>query len=1121
MIESTAPALVDALLVTLDPLPFPQRVRHIARWARERRAGGELGAVLAELSERGGYEQGIAASAAGAGRDVVWLQNRLTDPDPAVRVHAVAAVRDGLISDAAVTAALDDAPLAIRRQIVRAVVAGRRTALADALVRPVRERWGDAEAAKLLPACRPATVEELLPVLFHTAVPWGKLAAHHSPAVLDEAERRLAALSEDHRRRWWQAYGSIVAATIEAQPLRVLDLLERLCPGALPEPVHRRLGRLAAADPGGTLRLLVAPGREDGDLHRLKPSVLRVLVRHRPPGFDAFGRAMGRDERALVRLLKAMAPSRRAEFYDVAMNGRSMGHAALSHGILDVLPRARREAEARRMAGQAREYGGSRQSVLSAMAYLPVAEARPELLAATRRSEPTERAYAYKLLVRNAALARDPAALTELLAGLDRLRNEQQPVRSAFLAALADVRPTLFAQEAAPHLERLTTDTVEARDFSWPESHALRTLARGVLREQTDAGDDELTGWALRTVARLQGAAPSREDLRPGQEHDVFAALRPSLEAAADRADFTETLRLAATLRELGHGIPGLQALLRRAIEHGTPDDGRRAVDHWLDDPRTRDDRLTELLALEPSAATLSRVQWMLVCRRTDLLDTVLGDTPPYGRFLIEGSHVLPPVCRDARYWLPRQQAAAVRLLERAAGDDNLTMHERVQAVRMAAWLPGHGTGLLLRYADDGNVPLAEAALAALARTEGPGRHLRLLLSHAGGDRARVAVPAASRASRFVAPSALAGELRGLLTSTSGVKVTSRKEAARLAATALPAPQAVALLTEACTRPGQHHDVQAACVAFTKGLLAHEEAWGLLETAAAGRRELRMTVLASRPGDLPERHRRRYAALVRAVCDTDDPEVARDAYAALGTWSPWAPDATEILEAAVTDLDNRASWHHAADALCDVVALAPSGTPDPAPLTRTLTALIAADALPGAPDAEPDRDRPAHRRLRRLTLGLAARSTRHPRAVRETALAVSEVLGDSGDYGPEAAELLVRTLDPDAAPDGLTSQLERLARFHEGRPALAARTAGSLVQRLGTRHGSDGALAHAARSLTADGGHAAGLFAVALTTVGGGRTNWSAAWREQLRVLRRHACADVRDEARATTTAEE
>ncbi|MHA7958478.1 hypothetical protein ACX9I7_12055 [Streptomyces sp. L500] len=1119
MIENPAPALADALLTAVAPLPFPQRVRHIALWARELGARGELGAALAELSARGTYERRVAAMAATAGRDVTWLRARLTDPDPAVRGHSVTAVRRGLIPDAAVVAALDDAPLTVRREIARAVVAGRRTAVAEALVRPVHERWGDAEAAKLLPACGPATVAELLPALFHTAVPWSRLADRHPDAVLHEAERRLTALSEDHRRRWWQAYGFIVAATIGTRPSKALDLLERLCPGTLPERVHRRLGRLAAADPDATLRLLTAPGREDRELHGLKPRVLRLLVRHRPPGFDAFARVMGRDDRALARLLKTMAPSRRAECYDLAMDGRSTSHSALSHGILDVLPRARRHAEARRMAEQAREHGGSWQLILSAVAHLPVAEARPELLAATRRSEPTERAYAYKLLVRNAALTRDPAAVTELLAGLDRLRNEQQPVRSAFLAALADLRPGLFAGEAAPHLERLTTDTVEARDFSWPESHALRTLARALLREQV-GGDDEPTGWALRTLARLRGAVPSREDLRPGQEHEVFAALRPSLEAAADRADFTKTIQLADSLQELGHGIPGLQALLRRAIEHGTPDDGQQAAAHWLDDPRTRDARLTELLALEPSAATLSPVRGTLVRRRTDLLDALLGDTPPYGRFLIEGSHWLPPVCRDTAHWTPPQQAAAARLLARAAADDGLTIHQRVRALWLAAWIPGHGTELLLRFADNSDVPLAEAALAALARTDTPGRHLRLLLSHAGGDRARVAIPAASRASRFVAPSALAGELRRLLTSTSGTKVTSRKEAARLAATALPAPEAVALLAEACALPDQHHDVRAACVAVAKSLLAHEDAWALLETAAAGRSELRKAVLASRPHDLPEHHRPRYAALVRAACDTDDPEVARLGYPALGTWSPWSPDAARLLEAAVTDLENRASWRQAADALCDLVALAPSGSPDAAPLLRTLTALAEADALPGTPDAEPDRDRPARRRVRHLIAALAARSAWQPRAVRAAAPAVAELLGRLGDYGPEAADLLTRTLDPYAAPEALSLQLEHLARCHDGRPALAARTAASLNQRLDTRTG-DAALAHAARALTAAGSHAAGLFAVALTAMGGRRTHWSAPWRDQLRALRRHAHPDVRDEALATATAEE
>ncbi|MFC5143279.1 hypothetical protein [Streptomyces aureoversilis] len=1126
MTETSAPARADELLAALDPLPFPRRVRHVARWARELGARGELGAVVAELSGRGRYELGVAGLAASVGRDVAWLRTRLTDPDPAVRVHAVAAVRRGLIPDAEVAAALDDVPVATRRQLVRAVVAGRRTALAEALVRPVRERWGDAEAAKLLPVCGPGTVAELLPVLFHTTVPWARLARRHATAILDEAERRLTALPEDHRRRWWLSYGSVVAATVDVEPLRVLDLLQRLCHGRLPGQVHRRLGRLAAADPAGTLRLLVAPEREDADLSGLGRPVLRTLVHHRPPGFDDLARALARHEPALAGLLRLMPPSQRAECYDAAMRGRDTGRAVLPDRILEVLPRARREAEARRMAAQARERGADWRTVLSALSYLPVAEVREELLAATRRPVAEDRAYAYGLLVRNAALARDPAVVTELLAGLGRLRNDQEPVRSAALTALAAVHPSLFAREAAPHLDRLATYAIEARDFSRSEKTALRSLADALLREHGDAGEggeeSEPAAWSLRTLAQLPGSARTPGHLRPGQEHRIFEARRPSLEAAADRADFAGTLELAGSLGERAHGVPGLQALLRRAVEHGAPGDARGAASYWLGDPRTREARVAELLALDPSAVTLPAVAAVLVRRRTDLLDTLLGGTtPPYGRFLTKDSHWLPPVRRETAYWLPRQQAAAARLLERAVEDETLTTHQRVHALRLAACIPEYGTELLLRWADDSSVPLAEAALAALAWTDAPGRHVGLLLSHAGGDRARVAVAAASRAARFVAPSALAGMLRGLLTAPTGVKVTSRKEAARLAATALPAPGAVALLAEACTLPGQHHDVQATCVAFTTDLLAYEEAWGLLETAATGRSELRTAVLSTVPRRLPARHRRRYATLVRAVCDTDDPEVARQAYAALGRWSPWAPGAADVLVAAVTDLENRTSWSHAAEALCDVVVLAPSGSPDLAPLVRAFTALVDTDALPDAPDAEPGRDRPARARIRRLVTGLTGRSRWHTRALGEAAPVVAELLADSGDHVPEAVELMLRVLDPAASPDALTAQLERLARLHEGRPVLAARTAGSLAGRFGSRDGSDEALAHAARSLADDGGLATGLFALALTVLGGRRTGWSAPWREQLRSLRRHPHPDVRDEALARVTATE
>ncbi|MFD7818898.1 hypothetical protein ACFV6E_39220, partial [Streptomyces sp. NPDC059785] len=84
---------------------------------------------------------------------------------------------------------------------------------------------------------------------------------------------------------------------------------------------------------------------------------------------------------------------------------------------------------------------------------------------------------------------------------------------------------------------------------------------------------------------------------------------------------------------------------------------------------------------------------------------------------------------------------------------------------------------------------LAEPVLAELAHTGRPADALPGLLAHAAGDRARTAVYAATRASRYAAPSVLAGQLREVLRAPDA-KVTARKEAVRLAAARLPVPGA-------------------------------------------------------------------------------------------------------------------------------------------------------------------------------------------------------------------------------------------------------------------------------------------------------------------------------------------
>jgi hypothetical protein len=1129
-------AAVDALFAALDPLPFPDRMRALATWTRNEVPGGVgtdgLRPLLDELDTRGAHGRRLAVVAAAIGGDIGFLEARLADPDVFVRSHALKSALHLPISDAALARATEDAPQAVRRQIATIVVAGGRTALAERLLASVRDVWGDEEAARLLPGCGAEAVERLLPGLFLAVVRWRALGRSHPDLVLDEVERQLAELPEPSRGSWWQRNADIFAATAEARPLRVLALLERHCPARLPGPMRDCLGHLLKAAPGRTIGLITAPERLVGHPRvLLTRTALGRVARLGPPELLDLGRAWSRNQESLALLLRALPPSRRETFYDAATAGKDLSHSSLSDSLLEALPRRRGQAEARRMAAQAAERGAPWSTALAPVAFLPVAEARARLLAATRRPAAEDRALAWPLLVRNAARSGESAAVAALLEDFQRLRNEQEPVRSPALTALADVPPGLFAGTDTTLLDRIAIDAIEARDSSRRTRQALSSLALALLREHAVSGDRALVGWALATLTRLSGhtggANLGRLDmtLRRGQEFQVFEALRPWLEAGADKVDHSLTFALARALGRRARHMPELQELLWQAVQFGDDTTVRRAVDLWLEDPSTRDERAARVVELEPSAAFLYPVLQVLTRRRTDLLDSTLSDTPPYGRFLVPGARRLPPV-HDAGRWLPRQQAAAARLLARAAGDASLPMHVRAGHIRAAAAVPELGHQIISRYLDSSDTVLAEAAIGALAWTDRPAQALPLLLAHVADDRARVALYTATRVTRFVAPSRLAVVLRAALlpevggASAPAAKVTSRKELVRLAATGLPVGLAATTLAEAFELPGQHPDVQAACVPVVAGLLPSPAAWRLLERAADGPPVTQAAVLRIHPFELQAHDRAGYARLVGRAAGSDDRETADRATMLLAQWAPWYPEAASLLLADTVDLDNRSSWRAAADGLVVLTASADGA----APLLEALAQLVAAEADAPARhlDAESGRDRPARQRIGHLIARLSTAATMgENEASRTAALRAAELLCRIDDFLPQGTQLLAKALDLDAEPAHLFAALERFDELLANRPAMAARTAEILRSRLNTarRPGDPLVLQLAVDRLIANAGYASGLLAVALTEALGTRTGWTEDWRNHLRALRRHAHADVRDAALEVTTA--
>ncbi|MEU7482155.1 hypothetical protein AB0A63_39730, partial [Lentzea sp. NPDC042327] len=931
-----------ALLTAIDPLPAPARQRHIATTALSLAGTAELDAVLRDLAGRGTFERRLAVQLAAIAGHREHVRRELAAPQTAVQWTALrAAVRLGLPAEVFLER-LPEMAAATRRRLYRLVRREQATALADALLPVVWERHGDDEAAALLVACSAPPLRELE----HAAANWSAIGKRHPAALLDLVEAELAAAPVSAWKQIWSHREVAVRSAAEKLPMRVLDLVERVAPHVWSVRLPSVLAR-------------VAPERVAG--------LLAQDSAHQPASGRFWRRLAGVDERALVavarrlhpsglrHLLHALPPSRRASVYEGAVGERP----DVPFAVLDELPVADRAVQARRLLGL-RRVADSPSQRLAVTARLPWEEAREPLLAATKRATADERAEAYPLYVQAAAASKDPDAFAAMLATLTRLPNEQDPVRAPALMALAKVPAWLFRASEAPLLAKLLLDATRARDSSWSTWHAVQELATALVRQGAVTSEPVLVETGLDGL-NLVGEHNSHvhlpglhRSLPRGAEHQVFAALRPRMTADAGRDQYSLVLALAAGLERRAWHLPELQDLVGRARFAAQETVACQAIVLWLAPTATRDDRVGQVLSDDISSIVLGEVQRAVSMRRTDLLDLVVGRRVR-GRFWNSDVAFVPHYTRCFHLWMPRQIAEHAAQLASIARSTGHAVLARVNATTALGQVPGTAATLrtLLR---DNEVRVAEAALSALAWTDEPADVLPDLLALADTDRARVAVYAATRCARFTPPTRLRALLAPVLR---GKKVTSRKEAVRL----LAEHQVPGTLPElAAIWPDTHRDIKRAIVSACRYFLDDEAAWDLLSAAAEGEAPVALSVLDLPPQDVADRHRTRYASLVRAIAVRPEPEAARRALATLPLWSRWDTGGTDLLADLTTDLTRTATWQQALTAL--VAACEDDLTPLRTAVTRLLSTL-------DTHNAEPDRDLPARQRIRAVVRLLA------------------------------------------------------------------------------------------------------------------------------------------------------
>jgi hypothetical protein len=950
-LSPTAPTHASAtqLLSSLADRSAAARMSYLALYARDHAGTPHLAGILRQFEADGhGY---FAVHMATAARDTAALTRYLAAPDPALRRCALRGVR--LVPDDAVTPVLADAPTGLRRALYRTLYHGGRTALADGLLTRVRDAYGDAEAAALLPACSPERVADVLPGLAHAVRSWRRLARRHPDTVL----ALVGAQGPDQAKRlpWWRALQALdpvrpreVAGTLNAREVTRF---------ALPH-AHRALHG------------------EGSDSHY--PARYPALT-----GGDRSLRALRRrmrysDTESVHRVLRAMPPQTRqvhiARYRETA--GTRSATAMLPY--LDLLAPEEAEREARRALDwlngfQVRSSRADPDTDLDAVAFLPYTEAAPRLEEAASCGDPDRRARGLRRLVEATARTGDADRLARVLTErVERTRAERDPVRRALIRALCGLHPVLLARAglaapaapeasrapATPHapddsdatgvqeppdgtvspregsgdgpLARLLTAAVEARDCSADTRRALRDLAARLLRHPRTATDEAASDWGLDVYVRLmerfgvQGLgewgrpehAPPWWGVRgrrlgtseryldqvlpPGREHDLYRRLRPALDAAKDRGDHALAVRLAWESGRRSEHLHGLaDDYVVPAVLHDPESGTALWAAHWyLADP-DRSRRAHDLFETDPATARIAPV-WAALARDAapSVLERVLDAAEQHRRD--EGRVWVPPIPPlAARAWPDRVRERAAAHLEAIAADPGCAPDDRESAIAELGALPG-AVERLTPFAGGPDVVLREAALRALGRSDEPGRALERILAHADGPQSRAAGPALGRCAQRVPPSRLGPALGRLLDGPA--KVTLRKSAARLLEHHRP-PGGVEHLARVLAAPGLHRDVRAAVAGSLMRAADHPDALRALAAHAPEFADLetQTAVLQIPPGACPPDRRRQAAAVVRAL-----PAPERDHWRLTGwtaRWTPWSDQNVDQIVDAACDLD--------------------------------------------------------------------------------------------------------------------------------------------------------------------------------------------------------------------------
>jgi len=1077
------------LITETNHLSSRARTGHIIAQAR-RLDPARADTLVANLRAGDRYSREVGLLVASAAGRAEELNRYLDDGDVSLRIIAASAlVRLGEFAPDAAVAYAGSASAEERRALISAVLRARRRDLADALVPHERAAFRAAAAARLLAVASPDVVRENIDDLLPSLPSAAAVARAYPLQFLDHARRDIGFLPPRAWASWWHRRGSAVLAAVRAggSANAALELVEEFPPAMGWVRWHSALlGELAGHDRDRlTGALLASPG--------IRPHLSRRTLRLIAESPSALGIAFARqlleaDRAEFRRLVLSVAPPRRSELFDALVD--LLGAAPrLERELLAALPATVRIAQAREMLSQLSQAG---EELFNYQARLPFAEAEPLLRPLLTESAPELRAAGYRVLLESVGYTHDRAALRDLLESFTRLPNEQEPVRSAALVAIADLPLRVFDDIQVSALTRIVDDAVTARDHSGVSAAAIRTLASRVLTSTSST--DALRAFAIACIQRSNGVffLPRLDAISFGLAERVVVALLPLIDehARVDRHDVLFTL--VAALGRRAWGLAALDARLERACANRDAGVASTAISMWIADPRVRTARVRALIAKDRSVLALPQVETVVATAASDLLTRKVLDGAVAGRFQSRNAVWLPPA-RFSRHWTGEQREAAAARLGRFATARSIDLWVQFRALALLSYVPEFGLRHVLAAASSPVVLTSEKGLALLGGFGADAQVDRVLAGALRTDRARVAGPALVRRAGILRPEEVDDSVRAMLAGEP--KVTARKSLAyAVGRAALVEPWA---LYEHILGDHPHDDVTIAVAAAQRNRLDDPRAVGVLLAQLSGDGRGAGLIGGIDPVTVSALRRHEFAVRLAGICDAPAPATRKRAALAALNWLAFAPDLRAAVWVLLADARDRPTSLPFAGDLAR--SMLDSGHPEG--FRRTVAALLLSDAA-----TPPELDSLARSRISALLhpFGWTNPQRDHPSTAAELE-AVIDSLVHAGAFAIEASGAALRLLlqHPDDA------SADRLSAALGGRAAVALEVMdesdGSQLDRLSR-----------AFPLLVERGSEPELVMVVEFVASVGQLN--AKWKSILAALRVSPWAEVRERARRVRT---